>query len=191
MNNKPSWRRKLADEGGLTLIEILIAVSIMGIISVSLMGYFLSAMEKSAEENSRIIASNLARLKAAEIRKELQIKTEFDNFASWLGSAEMIGKDIHSADQFIEVPSEEERNTYQGWMQPTTINGTQYRYTLKFATEGPVDSEGESRKQILESLMSNPDAYEIRMIVQVHWAGDQAKPAKSTHVDTYIVNRGE
>lgn len=187
MNNKPGWRRKLADESGLTLIEILIAVSIMGIISVSLMGYFLSAMEKSAEENSRIIASNLARLKAAEIRKELQTKTEFDNFASWLGSAEMIGKDIHSADQFIEVPSEEERNTYQGWMQPTTINGTQYRYTLKFATEGP----GASRKQELKTLMSDPDAYEIRMIVQVHWAGDQAKPAKSTHVDTYIVNRGE
>lgn len=190
MNNKPSWRRKLADESGLTLIEILIAVSIMGIISVSLMGYFLSAMEKSAEENSRIIASNLARLKAAEIRKELQTKTEFDNFASWLGSAEMIGKDIHSADQFIEVPSEEERSMYQGWMQSTTINGTQYRYTLKFATEGPLD-DGKSREEILKTLMSKPDAYEIRMIVQVHWAGDQAKPAKSTHVDTYIVNRGE
>ncbi|WP_168928819.1 type IV pilus modification PilV family protein [Paenibacillus dokdonensis] len=193
MKSKSSWRKGLADESGLTLIEILIAVSIMGIISVSLMGYFLSAMDKSAEENSRIIASNLARLKAAEIRKDLQAKTDFGNFASWLngGGSSLVGQDIRSADQFSEVQFEEERRRYQDWVQPTVINGCKYQYTLKFATEGPVDNKGNSREQVLKTMISNPNDYEIRMIVQVHWAGDLAKPAKSTHVDTYIVNRGE
>lgn len=173
-------RRKLEpeqmkrNEDGLSLVEILIAVTIMAIISVTLMGYFTSAMDKSAEESRRIIAANLARLKAAELRDhfkngyEESVKTVLADSPKYSGnlaepSGSLLMKDL---------------------LDSTVINGTTYHYMVEL-------DDSSSRWADTDPFQMDSDKYLAQMLVTVYWSGEESlnvPPAKSsTTLDTYIV----
>ncbi|XID92591.1 prepilin-type N-terminal cleavage/methylation domain-containing protein [Paenibacillaceae bacterium WGS1546] len=151
-----------ADERGLTLIEVLAAVTILAIISVTIISYFIAAMERSADESRRIIATNLARMKAAELRQTVRPMTAYGAVATKTG----------------ETPLPESIP-----LEPTVVNGTTYRYAVTLNPAGAA-----ARTNALDGLMSGKyEQYLVPMTVRVSWDGDNPRKAKSTFVDSYLV----
>ncbi|WP_438448256.1 type IV pilus modification PilV family protein [Gorillibacterium sp. sgz5001074] len=181
--------RLIRDERGISLVEILIAVTIMAFITATLMGYFMSAMEKSADQSRRVIAANLARLKVAEIRKVFQESTKY----------ELLEPFLNANTHYVKLTS----NSVSGLMSsagvaplfgpnyidlsPTpAINGTVYHYNLE------IDDKDEGRNLSMEDQMvpsTDLTDYLISMKVTVYWtAAETATPsgAMSTFLESYI-----
>lgn len=161
----------LQDERGFTLVEVLIAVTIMSIISTTIMGYFITAMEQSAEQNRRIIAANLGRFKISELREYSKKHEKFQDLRSAITDL--------SKDQQLSLTKDSQSKIFdKSLLQPSVVNGTTYRYKVDFAKDS-----------------SLPSAYLARMIVTVSWAlsGNlEAKPAKMIKLDSFIVRgKGE
>lgn len=172
------------DDKGLTLIEILVAVTIMSIISVTIMSYFVAAIERSTEENRRIIAANLARLKVAEIRdmaKQYTLDPARSNYHYivdyFSGSTDLVID--HDVIHALFTTGD-----YAGIVEPETINGTTYYYEITF-------SKTNVRMSELDLLgMGSSDNYLLNMLMKVSWSDAMStKPAKETVVDSYIVDR--
>jgi type II secretory pathway pseudopilin PulG len=170
-NRLRSW---LEDQRGLSLIEILGAVTIMSIISVTLMGYFITGLNKSEEQSRRIIAVNLARLKAAEIRQYLKPNSSYTNFIGPIPS--------NAVNTF---------NTVIGHIRldPKQVNGTTYQYLVSLDSRITQVRNAQLDNQF-QSLLSTPDQYLIPMSITVFWGNDSTLRAKSTAIETYVVNRG-
>lgn len=167
MFGKIRWKRPVLNEDGLSLVEILIAVTIMSIISVTLMGYFTSAVDKSSEESHRIIAANLARLKAAELRDGFKNQAEYDAVKS------VINKHL--------VYTAKDPNILNGLLNDTIINGTTYRYLVSLDETDPLR---------FGSVITNPDNYLASMAITVTWSDTDPPPAKSsTKLESYIMKR--
>ncbi|TVY10417.1 type IV pilus modification PilV family protein [Paenibacillus cremeus] len=168
--------KPILNEDGISLVEILVGVTIMAIISVTLMGHFLKALDKSAEESRRIIASNLSRLKAAELR---------DYFKDQYASVETaLGSDSYYA---FTGNSEKDHTTrlMLGRLDRTIVNGTTYRYLVELDNQSV-------RKSELDTKLDASDGYLTRMLVTVYWSGDETftpSPNASTTLDTYLVKR--
>ncbi|MBO9609395.1 MAG: hypothetical protein J7639_25805 [Paenibacillaceae bacterium] len=176
------WRRWLADQQGISLIEILGAVTILSIISVTLMGYFVSGMEKSADASRRNIAANLARLKVAEIREEYHTRSAFDQFVDSFAPGTETGTETYRNDDALPLALKG-----KNLLTPVAINGTEYRFTL---TVQPT-----ARIGALEDFTSNDSPGGMGNLlfplsVTVDW-DDTETPhaAKQTTIDTYLVNR--
>lgn len=184
MNKQAAWHKIHNDQRGLTLVEILAALVIIAIISVTFVSYFVSALEKSADESRRIIAANLARLKAAEIRHVLKPQSEFEKLHAELNT--LPGKLRENDD----LPADFQD---KGWLNATEINGTVYKYILELNSDLPAGSE--PRREVLKQLIDTSPDYLIRMTVTVSWGGNdpdmESRSVNSTQIDTYIVNRGE
>lgn len=187
MNRAITARSLLKDERGLTLVEILIAVTIMSIISVSIMGYFVTSVQRSADESRRIIAANLARLKAAEMRdmaRSNDVNGTDTNYSLLLGA--MSGSTAWELSEGSPLPSAFQAR-YPNVLNPDSINGTTYTYRITLYKEGP-------RRATLNGQMSGrADRYVARMSVHVAWrTGSGAdSSAGSTTLDTYLIERGE
>lgn len=183
MRSLQRWRRWLADEKGISLIEILGAVTILSIISVTLMGYFISGLEKSADASRRNIAANLARLKAAEIRELTRQQADFDQFASVFAAD---GREYSSP-----LPSSFTGGDPQkDFLRDAVINGTTYRYLLQAGSKLP------GRFQTMNSPFVGGaaiDQYLLPFSITVYWDGEteRPRPAKKTSLDSYIINREE
>ncbi len=178
MHRNIRWKRIANNEDGISLVEILIAVTIMALISVTLMGQFTSAMDKSAEESRRIIAANLARLKAAELRNLFKAQDQF----------EVLKTKVSSAPHYYKYPggTDPVSDLIGNKLISTDINGTTYQYRVEFDNT----SDG-NRKQDMDSQLTNTEEFLARMLVTVYWAGDATSeslpPRTSTTLDTYIV----
>jgi Tfp pilus assembly protein PilV len=179
-----SW---LEDQRGLSLIEILGAVTIMSIISVTLMGYFITGLNKSEEQSRRIIAVNLARLKAAEIRQDVKKSSDY---------SDMLSNNSSSSPQIY--------NSVRGIgsgavsLSDLPVNGTTYHYRVSLDSQLNTSTTAGRRNLTLKeppmNAMTTPDEYLIPMTITVYWDNDTGiniLPAKSTAIDTYVVNRGE
>lgn len=127
--------RPLADERGMTLIEILVAVSILAMISVSIMGVFTAAAERSAEQNRRLIAASLARQKMAEFRqmsRSADMSPPSTNYRILLGMFGGVAELVFSAESPLPAP-------YGGLLDPVVINGTTYRFLATLDKTYPTD----------------------------------------------------
>ncbi|MDR6549546.1 type II secretion system protein [Paenibacillus qinlingensis] len=164
-----------SNEDGMSLVEILIAVTIMSIISVTLMGYFTSAVDKSAQESRKIIGANLARLKAAELR---------DVFKTGYGDA--IVPLLTSSPKFSGDLSSNGSELMKGRLKATEINGTLYRYLVEL-------DKSYSRWEAADPFRNDSDDYLAQMFVTVYWSGEEsiAVPSakSSTTLDTYLIKR--
>jgi type II secretory pathway pseudopilin PulG len=170
------WRKQMQDESGLSLVEILIAVTIMAIISVTMMGYFIAAMDKSEEESRRIIAANLARQKAAELRNAFQ--DQYDAVQSALSS--------HDRYQFTEHQANPASNLMAERLASIAVNGTTYHFLVA------LDNSTPRKSQLDGTALLASQNYLARMLVTVYWSDAETfdPPAKSaTTIDTYIVKR--
>lgn len=169
------WKEAMQNEDGVSLVEILIAVTIMSIISVTLMGYFTSAVDKSAQESRKIIGANLARLKAAELRD--YFKTGYDD---------SIGPILSSNPKFTGNLSSTGSQMMMSRLEPTVINGTTYRYLVELGPSSP-------RWESADPFRNDSDEYLAQMLVTVYWEGqetiDTPSAKSSTTLDTYIVKR--
>ncbi|KRE93066.1 hypothetical protein ASG89_06020 [Paenibacillus sp. Soil766] len=163
------------NEDGLSLVEILIAVTIMSIISITLMGYFTSAVDKSAQESRKIIGANLARLKAAELR---------DSFKS--GYDDAIVSQLTSSPKFAGDLSNNHSDLMKGRLNPTEINGTTYRYLVELG-------KSYVRWEAADPFRNDSDKYLAQMYVTVYWSGqesmEQPSAKLSTTLDTYLIKR--
>ncbi|WNR42375.1 type IV pilus modification PilV family protein [Paenibacillus roseipurpureus] len=172
--NKRLMHAKM-NEDGMSLVEILIAVTIMSIISVTLMGYFTSAVDKSAQESRKIIGANLARLKAAELR---------DTFKS--GYDEAIASQLASSPKFTGDLSSNGSDIMKGKLAPTEINGTLYHYLVEL-------DKSSSRWESADPFRVDSDAYLAQMLITVYWSGqdslDPPSAKLSTTLDTYLIKR--
>jgi prepilin-type N-terminal cleavage/methylation domain-containing protein len=190
-NFKLWWAGK-KDEQGMTLVEILIAVSIMSIISVTIMGYFVSAIEKSADQSRRVIAANLARLKMAEIRQVFRDDTQFENLNNVLDhkthNTEVYANDADITSDFITYKHDYDINPYFRFIDShNEINGTFYRYLVGFdrVTGTDVSTAIESTSGLVQN-------YLITLNVTVYWtASETTTPSGkfSTTLQSYVVKR--
>jgi prepilin-type N-terminal cleavage/methylation domain-containing protein len=175
VRRKKRWKQVVHNEDGLSLVEILIAVTIMSIISVTLMGYFTSAVDKSAQESRKIIGANLARLKAAELRD--YFKTRYDD---------TIGIVLASNPKFSGNLSSSGSRLMNNRLDATVINGTTYRYLVELGQSSP-------RWESSDPFRNDSNEYLAQMLVTVYWAGVESTAApsakSSTTLDTYIVKR--
>jgi Tfp pilus assembly protein PilV len=175
------FRFWLEDQRGLSLIEILGAVTIMSIISVTLMGYFITGLNKSEEQSRRIIAVNLARLKAAEIRQSIKPSDIYKDFLVTITDGKY---DEHTILGTIDLSNQK-------------VNGTTYHFKVSLekrkdaslTASTSMKRNDELSKQM--AILSSPDQYLIPMSITVYWDNDNSVASKSTAIDTYIVNRGE
>lgn len=186
--NRPV-RDTLKDERGLTLVEVLAAVTILAIISVTIIGYFISAMEKSADESRRIIASNLARLKAAEFRQMIK-RSDIDstgksNYQLMYSMIPHDSKVVLTGTGFLGGAFAS--SAYSNLLAPTVINGTSYNYRVTLNPEG---GAGPRTVELDAKMTSDSGEYLIPMSVQVAWDGDlvNPKPAKMTTLSTYLID---
>jgi Tfp pilus assembly protein PilV len=164
------------NEQGLSLVEILIAVTIMSIICVAMMGYFTSAVDKSAEESRRIIAANLGRLKAAELRHYFK-----DNYSA-VEAAVAASPTI----QFTGNNSNAASPLMMGRLDRTVVNGTTYRYLIE------LDGLSPRMGQLTATNLLGAEEHLVSMKVTVYWSGVETfepQPKSSTTLDTYIVKR--
>jgi len=175
------WCRWLADQQGISLIEILGAVTILSIISVTLMGYFVSGMEKSADASRRNIAANLARQKVAEIREEYHTRSAFAQFVDSFAPETETGAGTYRNDDALPSALQE-----KNLLTPVAINGTEYRFTLTVQRTPRIGA--------LEGFTSNASPGIGNLLfplsVTVDWDGTETPhAAKQTTIDTYLVNR--
>ncbi|NQX59088.1 type IV pilus modification PilV family protein [Paenibacillus qinlingensis] len=163
------------NEDGMSLVEILIAVTIMSIISVTLMGYFTSAVDKSAQESRKIIGANLARLKAAELR---------DTFKNGYDAAIM--SQLASSPKFSGDLSSNGSQLMKGRLASTEINGTTYRYLVEL-------DKSYARWEAADPFRNDSDNYMAQMFVTVYWSNadslDAPSVKASTTLDTYLIKR--
>lgn len=163
------------NEDGMSLVEILIAVTIMSIISVTLMGYFTSAVDKSAQESRKIIGANLARLKAAELRDFF--KTGYDD---------AIVSQLTSSPKFSGDLSSNGSELMKGRLASTEINGTTYHYLVEL-------DKSYSRWEASDPFRNDADDYLAQMFVTVYWSGQESletpSAKASTTLDTYLIKR--
>lgn len=167
--------RPLSDERGISIVEILLAVTIMSIISVSVMGYFTAAVERSAEESRRVIAASLARMKVAELRQASLLENDMepgrDNYDVIAGLIPGGGEAVFSANDPLPAPHEH-------LLDPQEINGTTYRFTAVLDRVYPDDFRIEAQY---------PDRVLVRLRLTVSWEdGDPPRPARSVTVDAYL-----
>ncbi len=204
------WKRKLTEESGITLVEILIAITIMSVVTVTIIGYYFSAMEKSADQSRRVIAANLARLKAAELRKVFQDGSSFDDLNVFIeqqglaagtpGSVTLMSNaSVTSAVNASSTPEEQyvKQLVTSGEVDfdPTSnppINGTVYRYMIR------LDNRDQGRNQELQSAMGSgqqPQRYLIATHITVYWtsaevqSGDVPSGKFAADFQTYLVKR--
>lgn len=149
------------DERGLSLVEILIAVTMMSIVCVALAGYFISALEKSAEESRRVIATHLARYKTVEIRELFHDPARFDDLRNALRASPTI------------VWTTAAPGMLAGHLDDTSINGTSYRYEVTFRDDGRDTAMVRVQVRVLWSNADPPPP--------------SAVPAFSTFVESFVV----
>jgi type II secretory pathway pseudopilin PulG len=157
------------------LVEILAAVTIMSIISVIFIGYFVSAMNKSTEQNKRIIGANLARQKAAEVREFY--RTDQAGYPLLLAGFSTTVR----TREFTET--NDSQLVHTGFLSPMEINGTQYRFLVR------VDNDN-SRRSVLGTMASAPDLvdrYLLNMRVSVYWGDEASYEAQKTSIESYVV----
>lgn len=180
MLNIVSPKHLLSNERGLSLIEIVMAVTIMSVISVTMMGYFVHAMERSTDEKRRMIAANLARLKTAEIR-EMARKSDMaapqTNYQVLLSSLAAASERTYSKDAPLPAP-------YQHLLDQEIINGTTYTFEVKL--------DKAFRTELAVRMGGHADAYLLRLQVIVSWQ-DGSMPhtaANAAFIDAYIMEKG-
>ncbi|MFC5531231.1 type IV pilus modification PilV family protein [Cohnella yongneupensis] len=180
MKLRDRWRGWRDNESGITLIEILGAVMILSIISVSLMGYFTSGLDKSADQSRKIIAANLARLKAAEIRDEMKDPANYAKLQDLSASPYVFKEQSDLPLSLNEVD----------WLAPSNVNGTNYNFIVSL--DKRTDN---ARTAQLDALMNKePEQYLVPMSITVYWdvpAGASPAATKSTTIDSYVVNQGD
>ncbi|RAV03500.1 type II secretion system protein [Paenibacillus sp. YN15] len=172
ISRNPQRRKWLGDERGISLVEILAAVTIMSIISVTLIGYFVSAMNKSSEQNKRIIAANLARQKAAEIREEYRMDSVKYQLLqdSFTPLTHMLEFNQTNDDQLVDLEGME-------------INGTRYHFEVQ------VDNDNSRRSEMasVTAAADRVDTYVLNMRISVYWGTDASNEAQKTSMESYIV----
>lgn len=174
INRNPKRRKWLGDERGISLVEILAAVTIMSIISVTLIGYFLTAMNKSSEQNKRIIAANLARQKAAEIRDEYRMDSVKYQLLqdSFTPSKQLRMFDEANGSQLLD-----------NGLSNTNINDTLYHYEVQVDNDNPRRNELSS----IITTVEHVDRYVMNMRISVYWGENAAQEAHKTSIESYIV----
>ncbi|MFD2672552.1 type IV pilus modification PilV family protein [Marinicrinis sediminis] len=173
-------RKRLArlnqNEQGMTLIEILVAVTIMSIVSVWIAGYFVSAMEKSADQSREGIAANLAKMKLGQIRDQLGLKGPYTVLQGELSG---VAGGVLKWEEPDDLPASLSSIID---IQPVALNETTYHYQ--------VDIGQDARMQTLQTgLDSLTDPYGIddyMMPIQVTVKWDK----KSVQLRAYIRNKG-
>lgn len=171
--------RRLADERGMTLIEILVAVSIMAIISVSIMGVFTAATERSAEQNRRLIAASLARQQLVEWRQMSRSAdmappaTNYRNLLATFGAGAPLA---FSAESPLPPP-------YDGLLDPVVINGTTYRFLATVDKVFPADWSGRMASLGGSDLL-------LRLKITVFWDGGPVprSAADSVTLEGYVTD---
>lgn len=166
-----------SNERGISLVEILVAVTIMSLISVTIMGYFTAATERSAEQNRRVIAASLARLKTAELRQAAVMED-----ASGQVYYELLeGMVTPGAEREFSV-ADPLPAPYENLLDSQEINGTTYQFIAVLEKVYPAD---------YVSRAPNPEQVLLRLRLTVSWGnGPAPRPADSVTVDAYLVKPG-
>jgi len=172
---------RLGDERGFTLVEVLGALTVMAVISVTIMAYFISAVDRSAEESRRVIAANLARLKAAELRSWAKQEDAGQTRYQALRNLPGFGAErVFTAD---DPPFDA-----NGLLDAVELSGTTYRYEITLRR----DEGAGSHTEWLSGVMGgDSDRYLMRMIIRVYWkeTASGPSPAHSVMLDAYLVDR--
>ena len=164
------------DEQGMTLVEILGAVTIMSIITVFLMGYLVSAIENSSEQNRRLIAANLARQKVAEVRKVFADGTQFTQLLAVFQARSTDNIAYGGNDMFLPLS-----------LQPETINDTRYQYVVEF------DISNSGQRARLHEAIAAAQEFIVPIRVTVFWTHSelgQSSARYSVMIPSNVVKAG-
>ncbi|HEY8528438.1 MAG TPA: type II secretion system protein [Paenibacillaceae bacterium] len=173
--------RPLRNERGFTLVEVLASLTIMALISVTLIGYFVAAIDRSAEESRRVIAINLARLKAAELRDMAKQTTQ--DGSTWYRKLR------EALPEAPKIFTQDDPGLFGPLLDSVEILGTTYRYQVTLYRD---EGEPGSHTEWLDGVMGeNADKYLMRMILRVSWddAASAPSPGKSVVLDTSLIDR--
>ncbi|WP_040952336.1 type IV pilus modification PilV family protein [Gorillibacterium massiliense] len=182
------------DERGLSLIEVLMAVTIMAIISIVVMSYFVSAMEKSADESRRIIAINLARQMQQEVRRVAADPNVFNELTNQVSSAPAPSHSIILTP--LTLDSNSLKNAFMtkdasgaevSRLAGQELNGTEYRFRISLEPTHTLDT--------LKFGLTDAKAKKLlRMKTTVYWqipesAVETQEPSArmSASLDSYLV----
>lgn len=188
------------NEQGFTLVEILLSVTLLAVVSISLTGYFTTAMDRSMDNTRRVTAANLARMKAEEIKaaferplsgeslyrnKYEQLETEMeenvqyqidDRLAS--GGGPVYGLFDRLLAPFEPVEDEEQIG-----------DKTVYRFKVSVGSLS-ADRPEQLRNANAALFSFRPQAKLIRLTVTVYWTAGRdggVSPPRSFELDTYLV----
>jgi type II secretory pathway pseudopilin PulG len=179
-------------EQGFSLVDVLAAVTIISIISITMLGYFTAAMERSGDQNKQVIAANLARAKLAELREVIQGSAFTDLYNGILAEP---SHTLRVTPNALSGLSSELRAIFAlpagNRLEPTVVNGTSYRYVVCFDWSTDRMTELSDEGELLSTPTIPGIAAELIPVqVTAYWSeGENETPPESYSIrlNGYVV----
>jgi prepilin-type N-terminal cleavage/methylation domain-containing protein len=192
------------NQKGFSLIEILAAMSILSIITVSLLAYFLQGIDISENQHQRVIASQYAKMKINELRDHFKVTGNYSKLHHYVyqQSDLIILFNDHTSIKnnwtIADIPSQDMRAALLNRLNSTQLDSSNYRYLLEIDRTTSEDRNGDgvdeqTRKGKLDDLNQvdiSTSFLKARLIV--YWSSSEnlIPVAKdSVSVDFYITAR--
>jgi Tfp pilus assembly protein PilV len=189
--------RKLWNESGLSLVEVLVSVSIMSFISLTIMGYFIQSVEYSAEDSRRMVAIKLAKQKIEQLQsnwaddidafKKLSIMNPLlDSKRTVLVSPKLLASG--SRDENLRWIAE--TNAADLLKSERQINNVDYHFMIELSADTQSQYKQTFNRLTQGRSLQLPNDYLIKMRVIVYWGDekDERPPQQmSTYLDSYVI----
>jgi prepilin-type N-terminal cleavage/methylation domain-containing protein len=175
-------RRLVGNQQGFSLIEVLAAMTILSIISVSLMAYFLQGLDMTKDQHQRVIASHFAKKKMDELREHFLNNDNYDklyDYMSTLSEPMIVFNDhqtVKNHGTIADLTSIEFKAVMEDCLDLVMLDSTPYQYLLEVDKRLEMDIDGDGVNELTRmgqlNQMSSSDTSSriIKATLTVYWS---------------------